>query len=801
MIPFKNYINEAKQVGIVYHFTTILNGKSILEDNSLKSIDLLSYNSVLSGASISVTRDKNFHRRVHGTGVPSDIRIALDGNKLSHKYKIVPFHDFKYFGFKSAQDRIDEMEERILSTSIENLSDYIVEIMFKPNIDHIHIHQDAKVIKEWCDERNIPLVDRIGDKLMLEAIKLSTYRNAMHMPIKKGSNRKVIDGANEDIYGRTWWKSISEDYKHRYKEWFDGKWRKFLPINKDLSSDLYVEIDDKLSEFDYKIVDWKAGLAQATNSSRQMRIGKLLQSKGESDLLQKFNERFRGKVADDNTDKYEVVISRHPYDILGQSYDKEWHSCKNLEDGSNRHYLPTEINEGCLVAYVINKKINEVGKISDSMKENLFFEILGLQDAKTKITLNWKSYFKDEFLSIFPLIDIKKEYPKLYEEYGLQKNPTSKDPLKDPIARYLIIPYYNEDNPDDTFLYVSESVYGRHIEGFRETVQQWLDSKQGKKEGIYCLNTKQIYQDNNDSKISKIDYNKIGPELITKDPNEFYKIFVNMQPDSPEGKKLTKVLNQYLLGVKDLNKLPSPIGTLVSYPQVKILPIVTEHFFKLYEAELKRPVDMENHIYMVLDELKFSDRVTKNVLFYPMWDVLMSYFRRIFETSDQFLELMGLFKEAITKQQMARKEIIFFEEDSKPPLMLVTDVIEKNNNALEGKDENSVVTIENIMTLANFYEYRNEYYTFEEADNFCFNFNAGGFTDWRLPSVKECQMLYQHKNKLRNLNLDMFCWCDDPELKNGDFNRVRFVFSFKNGEVDARSVKFNANWCIPVRSI
>ena len=92
MISFKEYLEEGKQVGIVYHYTTLDSLRQILHMNTLKSAGYLDNKDA-----ISVTRDKNFHKRIFATGVPTEIRITLDGNKLSHNYKIRPYHDLKYF--------------------------------------------------------------------------------------------------------------------------------------------------------------------------------------------------------------------------------------------------------------------------------------------------------------------------------------------------------------------------------------------------------------------------------------------------------------------------------------------------------------------------------------------------------------------------------------------------------------------------------------------------------------------------------------------------------------------------------
>lgn len=50
---------------------------------------------------------------------------------------------------------------------------------------------------------------------------------------------------------------------------------------------------------------------------------------------------------------YEIVISRHPYDIAGMSTGRGWTSCTSLVDGSERKYVATYISTKCLIAYLV----------------------------------------------------------------------------------------------------------------------------------------------------------------------------------------------------------------------------------------------------------------------------------------------------------------------------------------------------------------------------------------------------------------------------------------------------------------
>lgn len=93
-------IKEAKQVGILYHFTTIQNIEDILKSKGLKS-DFFDY--------ISFTRNFNL-QKTSDYFKDHKVRLTFDGNKLSNKYKIEPFID----NVGKIIRKYGEYEERIL---------------------------------------------------------------------------------------------------------------------------------------------------------------------------------------------------------------------------------------------------------------------------------------------------------------------------------------------------------------------------------------------------------------------------------------------------------------------------------------------------------------------------------------------------------------------------------------------------------------------------------------------------------------------------------------------------------------
>jgi hypothetical protein len=114
MIKLIDLLNEAKQVGILYHFTDASGLLGILKTNEL-------WASETNASHVSLTRDK---QGWHVGTLDNAFRINLDGNKISDKYKIRPY----------AWDGVDrgagstESEEAVLTDKITNIRNYIIDI-------------------------------------------------------------------------------------------------------------------------------------------------------------------------------------------------------------------------------------------------------------------------------------------------------------------------------------------------------------------------------------------------------------------------------------------------------------------------------------------------------------------------------------------------------------------------------------------------------------------------------------------------------------------------------------------------
>lgn len=151
---------------------------------------------------------------------------------------------------------------------------------------------------------------------------------------------------------------LKKEFKNNLNHIFKGKDRIYLPFNKSKEIEVPSKIENYLSSKDLEIVDYKAGLAKNKNG-RLSKIGKALSMEEEGKkLLDLFNTSRSGA----KKDNLMIVISRHPYDLAGMSTERGWTSCMNLSDGEFKNYIFKDIENGTLIAYVIDSMDKNINK-------------------------------------------------------------------------------------------------------------------------------------------------------------------------------------------------------------------------------------------------------------------------------------------------------------------------------------------------------------------------------------------------------------------------------------------------------
>jgi len=149
-------INEGKQVGVLYHWTSFISTYMILEQNYLKcgkSVrdDVRTINRE-DFYGVSFTRDKTFHgwKNRH---YPMEVCIIFDDDKLSNNYKLFPYNDFFDGKQKPNKKEADEQETRT-TKSIENVIKYIKRIELYHNDGGASEEEQLNYIKWFAPYKN-----------------------------------------------------------------------------------------------------------------------------------------------------------------------------------------------------------------------------------------------------------------------------------------------------------------------------------------------------------------------------------------------------------------------------------------------------------------------------------------------------------------------------------------------------------------------------------------------------------------------------------------------------------------------
>ena len=184
----ENKLVEAKQVGILYHYTTLDSLEDIITSNQLLSnvpdvdVDDELDPNINKGGMVAFTR-ANPKSAQFAIAQYADAVLVIDGDKLSNKYKIEPTH--QYGGNE------DEMEERIYK-DINNLNKYLIKII---------LFENNTKIESLLKEKNIPYETNLKETNDPQSGKAAPYGSGY--AVVKEIIKKVIQ---EDESLHKWFK-------------------------------------------------------------------------------------------------------------------------------------------------------------------------------------------------------------------------------------------------------------------------------------------------------------------------------------------------------------------------------------------------------------------------------------------------------------------------------------------------------------------------------------------------------------------------------------------------------------------
>jgi hypothetical protein len=166
------------------------------------------------------------------------------------------------------------------------------------------------------------------------------------------------------------------------------KYRIYIPITEAKAKPETVKIPEEIESYltskGMRIDNYKLGTAYLPDGKRITKIGKIL---SDNAALKKVFDNDPQRTLSKAVPAW-VVISRHPYDIVGMSFDRGWTSCMHATEGGFKKFLPREVAIGTLVAYLISAKDakinNPIARIAIKVYEN--------GKAKSRILIPSKVY-------------------------------------------------------------------------------------------------------------------------------------------------------------------------------------------------------------------------------------------------------------------------------------------------------------------------------------------------------------------------------------------------------------------------
>lgn len=170
--------------------------------------------------------------------------------------------------------------------------------------------------------------------------------------------------------------------------------------------------------------------------------------------------------------KYIVVISRHPYDILGYSSGRDWtsSSCLSISGCNFDNYMKDEV-AGSLVAFLVPSEDFVMARIDRQTHQ--YPDIPKVKYSKIDKT---KKNKLNPAIETYRESDTVEHRPEGTWDAVFRKKLSAFDVLSRPIARIAIKPYYNEEG--DMILYPGRE-YGQAPTEFKKRLSRfvWLHNR------------------------------------------------------------------------------------------------------------------------------------------------------------------------------------------------------------------------------------------------------------------------------------------------------------------------------------
>ena len=263
----------------------------------------------------------------------------MEQNEIHHDYRVL------------TQREVESLQ----SAYVKKTQKRVEKILQEEISDHPDLRDAAADLLSYAEDQDIHLHDEdLLRHLEGGAESLQAYKNFL---IRE---RDLCPQAREHYFTRRQERKFNRAASKRQdpeqiEKVFEAKSRIYIEPKVTGKSYTHKCVENALSDIGYIITVYKAGKATDKNGKQSFRIGKLL--KDNVYLLSRFQTdptRF--------TEKMLIVISRQPDDLARMSTGRQgWQSCLSA-NGIYAHYLPRQIENGALIAYLTTKNDPDLNK-------------------------------------------------------------------------------------------------------------------------------------------------------------------------------------------------------------------------------------------------------------------------------------------------------------------------------------------------------------------------------------------------------------------------------------------------------
>lgn len=369
----KGFLGESKQIGNLYHFTSLDNFKDIANANSLENVRSNALEKIrLAGRSsrgnynksqidvsakdrfsISTTRNKLFYTHSPLISGTPQVRIVLDGNKISEHFKIVPFNYFVSNLNRIKNPQYNESEELIITPTTRGISD----------LDKYVVSYDILLDMFLGKLYEVPFMFlfSLGPK-----VRFLYNEKEIKDPIQYFKSIKVID-SEADLHEEQSLKEYHNKETLNPSVWDGDKLKPELRKSLEaIGNEFYESLSTTLPLQDILLVGSSANYNWTEASDVDLHLLMDFEGVGDEELLKKY---FNAKKREFN-EKFSLEYEGHPIEVYVQD-TKEPNAAQGVYSVKDDKWLKIPEKENIEVSDLeIDKKAQPIMNVIDHLEAN-----------------------------------------------------------------------------------------------------------------------------------------------------------------------------------------------------------------------------------------------------------------------------------------------------------------------------------------------------------------------------------------------------------------------------------------------